>query len=242
MSVADRVRQFDFYRDTFAFANELHWQYLVDEKTGRVTTRKNDPPPNYAHRCFVVVRSARQFFLHARFDPAKEPLTENDYCQRIREVVQRCPWEESAEAGRIEFPGFSSLREFSGAHEAALKASCGGAWQSYVNRRHWRMLVPFWRAHQEKEAAQLEAAVHRSWPPIVHVVRFPTLTINHALLIFGAQRTADGIDFAIYDPNLPAAPSLLQFSARDGRFVLPRTIYWAGGRVDVYETYRGGMF
>src|SRR3954471_21678366 len=119
MSVADGVRQFDFYRDTFAFANELHWQYLVDEKTGRVTTRKNDPPPNYALRCFVVVRSARQFFLHARFDPERQPLSETEYRRRIREVVRRCAWETSAESDRIEFPGFGSLREFSAVHEAA---------------------------------------------------------------------------------------------------------------------------
>src|SRR4051812_21093473 len=97
-TVAEATRRFDFFRDTFAFRNELHWEYLIDEKTGRVSTRKNDPPPTYAHRCFVVVRSARQFLFHARFTPDKPAISEAQYAEKIREVVKRAPWERSAAA------------------------------------------------------------------------------------------------------------------------------------------------
>jgi hypothetical protein len=235
LSVPEAIGQFDFYRDTFAFRNELHWEYLVDGKTGRVTTRRNEPRPTYAHRCFVVVRSARQFLFHARFAPEKPAITEDEYRGRIRQVVSRPAWEQSSLNNRVEIPGYAGLREFSEAHAQSLKKSCGPVWHSYVNRKHWRMLFPFSRAGQAQEAERLVGRTDSL--PIIHVVRFPQLTINHALMIFGATRTGEGIEFGIYDPNLPEAPSTLKYSAKDKTFYLPRNIYWAGGRVDVYETY-----
>src|SRR5438874_11117035 len=143
VSVDAAARSFDFFRDTFAFRNELVWQYLIDEKTGAVTTRKNDPAPTYAHHCFVLARSAKQFFLHARFDASQPQTSESAYAQKIRQLLKRHVAHESSEHDRIVFPGFNGLREFSSTHEKLLKANLGGAWQSYVNRRHWRMLFPF---------------------------------------------------------------------------------------------------
>lgn len=54
-------RRFEFARDSFAFANELVWEYRFDAVTGKTTFSQRVPPPNYAHRCFVLARSARQF-------------------------------------------------------------------------------------------------------------------------------------------------------------------------------------
>jgi hypothetical protein len=240
-TVAAPARTFDFFRDTFAFRNELYWEYLVDDKTGRVTTRKVVPPPTYAHRCFVVVRSARQFFFHARFEPDAPPLSETAYAERIRTVVRRSDCAPSLDSDRLEIPGFASLREFSAAHAPLLKANCGGAWQSYFNRGHYRMIFPMSRAHQAREVERLQCEIASGRAPIIHVLRFPQLTINHALLVFAAQRTNDGIHFSTYDPNLPQEPSSLFYSAASRTFDLPRNIYWPGGRVDVYETYRPGL-
>ena len=52
-------RRLDFDRDTLAFANELVWEYHFDEATGATTTRRRVPPPDYALRCFVLVRAVR---------------------------------------------------------------------------------------------------------------------------------------------------------------------------------------
>src|SRR5271169_1694968 len=60
-------RPFNFQTDTFAFANQLVWEYQFDEH-GKWTSHARNPPPDYSHHCFVVARSARQFFEHARFD------------------------------------------------------------------------------------------------------------------------------------------------------------------------------
>jgi hypothetical protein len=241
-SVEAATRSFDFFRDTFAFRNELIWEYFIDEKTGAMITCKNDPPPTYAHHCFVVVRSAKQFFLHARFDSTQHESSPNNYAQKIRALVKRHVDRPSADSERILFPGFSSLREFSAARENLLKANLGGAWQSYINRRHWRMLFPFTRKNIADEARHLANRIARGHTPVVHVFRFPQLTINHALLLFGVEQSESGFTFATYDPNLPAAPSTLHYIAAEHRFELPRNIYWAGGAVNVYETYTGTKF
>jgi len=241
-SVEAATRSFAFFRDTFAFRNELIWEYLIDEKTGAVTTRKNEPRPTYAHRCFVVVRSAKQFFLHARFDPSQPECSDSEYAEKIRAIAKSHVDIPSSDRDRIVFPGFSSLREFSAAHENLLKANLGGAWQSYINKRHWRMIFPFTQRSIAAEARLLADRAEKGHTPVVHVFRFPQLTINHALLIFGVEQTAAGLTFTTYDPNLPAGPSTLHYIAKENRFDLPRNIYWAGGMVHVYETYTGTKF
>jgi hypothetical protein len=241
-SVEAAVRSFDFFRDTFSFRNELMWEYLVDENTGAMTTRKNDPPPTYAHHCFVVARSAKQFFIHARFDPTQPACSDREFAEKIRVIVKRHVDRESSESERIVFPGFSNLREFSAAHEKTLKANLGGSWQSYVNKRHWRMIFPFTKKSIVAEARLLTDLVTRGKTPVIHIFRFPQLTINHALLLYGVEKTETGLTFTTYDPNLPEAPSSLHYIAAENRFDLPRNIYWAGGMVHVYETYTGSKF
>jgi hypothetical protein len=138
----EQRRRFSFERDTFTFANELYWEYRFDPATGATTTITNNPPPTYAHRCFVMVRSARQFFYHARFEPTA-PRAEEAVCRRlIGEVVSRSPRRLSAEAERVIIPGYDCLRAFSAANASLLKAVCGKAWESYFVRSHWRMVFP----------------------------------------------------------------------------------------------------
>jgi hypothetical protein len=54
-------RSFVFEEDTFSYANELVWEYGYDEQ-GRWRGRAREPKPAYTHHCFVVARSAKQFF------------------------------------------------------------------------------------------------------------------------------------------------------------------------------------
>ena len=240
---AEQGRRFDFFRDTFTFRNNLVWEYTFDPQTGSATTRRNtDPDSNYSHRCFVVARSVRQFFYHARFEPEQPPCTVKEFRQRIRAVVSRSPRIPSEEPNRIPFPGFDCLRQFSSAHETLLKENCGGAWQSYFLRSHWRMIFPITRKHQEREAERLRKGIESGKIPILHVVRFPQLTINHALLAFGTRETAEGQEIAIYDPNLPEAPTILYFHRATRTFEMPANIYWGGGALNVYETYKGWFY
>jgi hypothetical protein len=232
-------RRFEFERDTFAFANELHWEYRFDTATGGTTFRRRDPKPDYAHRCFVLTRAARQFLYHARFDPEAAQADEATCRRLIRQVMSRNPRTPSTGGQEVVFPGYASLRQFSQAREAWLKSECGGAWKSYVLRSNWRMVFPISLAHQARTAESLSGEINRDGSPIVHLVRFPKLTINHGMVLFGAEATKAGICFQAYDPNDPEKPTQLSFDCATRSFSLPANRYWAGGRLDVIEIYRG---
>ncbi len=242
LPAAGRPRQFTFEQDTFAFANELVWQYRLDPQTGSMTTFRTVPAPGYAHHCFVMVRSARQFFYHARFAPELPPVDGEFYRRLIRRVVARSARVPSPDGNKVIIPGFASLRAFSESCERLLKAACGGAWQSYCLRSHWRMVFPISRRHQAAMAAELESALDRGGEPIIHLVRFPQLTINHGMILFGKERNGEGLVFKAYDPNIPARPAELRYDAADRGFFLPPNHYWAGGQVDVIHVYQGWVY
>jgi hypothetical protein len=229
---------FSFERDTFAFPNELHWEYRIDATTGKTTTFKNDPPPTYAHHCFVVVRAAKQFFLHAKFDGSLAKASDAEYAERVREVMRRSAEHESSD--KILIPGFANLREFTGAHKQLLQANCGGSWQSYVQRGNWRMVFPISRAHQEREAKKLLTGIGTL--PIVHIVTFPALTINHGIMLFDANDSEDQVEFRAYDPNIVDRPVSLFFDKATRTFNFPRNHYFAGGPLNVYQIYHGLFF
>lgn len=228
---------FQFERDTFAFANELVWEYRCDPATGKITTFRNEPAPTYAHRCFVMVRSARQFFYHARFEPAQAVADEQTCRGLIRKVVSRSPRRPSPDADKLVIPGYDGLRPFSQAQAALLKAECGGAWQSYVLRSHRRMILPISRRHQESMAAQLTSSLPVRRAVIAHIFRFPQLTINHGIVLYDLAETETGLRFTAYDPNQPQQPTELNYHRADRTFYFPRNHYWAGGQVNVVEAF-----
>ena len=134
------------------------------------------------------------------------------------------------------------MRAFSGANERLLKAECGGAWQAYIQRGNWRMIFPFSRRHQEHLARRLQTRLKDGCPLVVHLVRFPQLTINHAVVLFQAAESAAEIKFVVYDPNDPAKPSTLTYDRATRTFTFPPNQYFPGGRVDVYEVYHGHLY
>jgi hypothetical protein len=236
-----RPRRFEFARDSFAFGNETYWEYHFDAATGKTGFSRREPKPAYAHRCFVLTRAARQFLYHARFDPDQK-AADDETCRRlIGEIVARNPRLPCAPEKQIVIPGHASLREFSGACAALLKAGCGGAWQSYVLRSHWRMVFPISRAHQARTAASLDAALKQNVPPIIHLVKFPALTINHSMILFDVTETGQGFAFQAYDPNNTKQPVRLTFDSNTSTFSLPSNHYWAGGELDIIEIYRSWL-
>lgn len=232
------ARRFCFERDSFAFANELHWAYHFDAASGRTTFTRREPKPDYALRCFVLTRTARQFLYHARFDPEAPATNEIAYRRMIREIVSRNPRMPCPPDRLVVFPGYEGLRKFSAAWEPLLKAECGGAWRSYVLRSHWRMVFPISRAHQARTAGQLATSLCQGGSPLIHLVRFPQLTINHGMILFEVNKTSESLCFEAYDPNDPTKPTQLSYSETQRTFSLPANAYWAGGRLDVIEIYR----
>lgn len=230
-------RRFDFERDVFAYQNELVWQYGYDAH-GKWSSHKRIPSPDYHQHCFVVARSARQFFQNARFDPSLPRADEATYRRLVRKVLATDPRFAPRESERVVIPGYPCLRAFSSEHVSLLKNECGGAWQSYFQRGHWRIVFPFSRRHQSRVADQLVRDLQQGRPPVVHVVRFPQLTINHAVLVFDAHEKGRVLEFSVYDPNDSARPSVLTFDRDRSTFFLPANDYFPGGKVNAYEIYR----
>ena len=103
------------------------------------------------------------------------------------------------------------------------------------------MVFPISRAHQCRTAASLLAAITQNIPPIIHLIKFPALTINHSMIVFAAKESAGGIDFLAYDPNQPAQAVKLSFEQKAKTFTLPPNHYWAGGPLDIIEIYRNWL-
>jgi hypothetical protein len=233
---ATSSKKFSFQADTFDFANELVWAYRYDEN-GRWTGYPRQPKPEYTHHCFVVARATRQFFSNARFDPSQPVVSDDVYRRLIRQVISSNPRKVLPEHQKVVIPGYSDLRRFSQAKETLLKSECGGAWQSYFQRGHWRMLFPFSRSHQERTAHRLGMELATGKPVVVHIVKFPQLTINHAVVLFEANATATEIQFLVYDPNQPARPTSIVYDRATQTFLFASNDYFPGGKLDVYEIY-----
>ena len=232
-----RAGGFRFERDTFAFAHELVWKYHFDPVTGAMTTVTADPPPTYYHRCFVLVRATRQFFYHARFDPALPRPDAPALRKMVRAVVSRDPRRACADAERIAIPGYEGLRALSRDQEQLLKAECGSPWESYFLRSHWRMVFPVWGAQQESVAQKLKRSLPRRGLSLAHLFRFPRITINHGIALYGMAESDHAIEFDAYDPNIPEHPVKLVFDRRRRAFTFAPSCYWGGGAVSVIEIY-----
>ena len=236
------ARRFDFASDSFSFQNELVWAYQADAMTGKRTLVVRNPKPAYAHRCFALARVARQFFYHARFDGDQTVARDEIYRQLVRSVMSRNPRIPSPPEKCILIPGFADLREFSRAQEKLLKTECGGAWRSYFLRSHWRMICPFSRAHQLRTAEGLLAALRANRLPLVHLVKFPALTINHCVVLFAVTETGRGWEFESYDPNNSKEPERLAFDRAARTFFLSPNSCWPGGELNVSHICRSWFF
>lgn len=234
-------RSFSFQNDTFAYANELVWLYRYDEN-GKWTTEKRVPKPNYAQHCFGVARAAQQFLNHAQFVPEQPGVDPECYRKLVRKIRNRSPRKISPPESKIIIPGYANLRQFSVEHEELLKQECGPAWHSYVQRGHWRMVFPFSRSHQAKTAENLRKVLSQDCTAVLHLVRFPKLSINHAVVAYSFTDTPTGTDFLLYDPNRPEGPAVLNYETATRTFFYPAKNYFPGGRVDAYQVYHHWAF
>lgn len=237
MTTTNPVRVFEFERDTFAYPHELVWKYHFDPVTGAMTVERQEPPPTYYHRCFVMVRATRQFFYHARFEPDSPAAGVETYRRLVQQVAGRNVRERCAEPERIVIPGFDGLRSFSRAHERLLKAHCGAPWESYFLRSHWRMIFPVPGWYREMMAKKLKRSLPRRGLTLVHLFRFPRITINHGIALFGYSESEAAIEFEGYDPNIPEHPIKLIYEKPRREFTFAPNRYWGGGPLKVMEIY-----
>jgi hypothetical protein len=230
-------RRFNFERDTFAFHHELVWKYHFDPVTGAMTTYNAEPPPTYYHRCFVLVRATRLFFDYARFAPELPSVDVATYRQLVKKIIACNPRRRCADANRTVIPGFDGLRAFSQVHEALLKAECGAAWESYFLRSHWRMIFKVYGRFQEKMAEKLKRSLQQRGVSLVHLFRFPRITINHGIVLYDFTESGQAIEFTAYDPNIPEHSVKLTYEKQRRVFTFAPNIYWGGGVLSVTEIF-----
>ena len=101
------------------------------------------------------------------------------------------------------------------------------------------MVFPFSGRHQRLTARRLVQDLQQDRPPLVHLVCFPALTLNHVVLLFDFKETEQQIEFAAYDPNQPGQSIQLIYERGARGFYFPKSAYCAGGAVKVYEICRG---
>ena len=104
------------------------------------------------------------------------------------------------------------------------------------------MSFPFTRAHQARTAAALAAALGQNHLPILHLVKFPAMSINHGIILFGVTETARGWEFESYDPNNSKAAEQLTFDRVSQTFFLSENACWPGGELNVSHIYRSWFF
>jgi hypothetical protein len=227
-------------RDVFDFVNGLRWTYSHNATQARAEERRSDNVID--QRCSQMARAVRQFFYASRFEPEAPVVSEEEYARLVDRVMKSSFRHTEKAADPIVIPGFADLRSFSAAYPDTVKRSLGGSWRTYYQRGNWRMIFAFSPKHQRRTAESLLASLEGGRPPIVHVVRFPHITVNHTLLLYRAEATATEIRFLAYDPNDPQHEVSLRYDRGDAQFDFQRTSYWRGGPVSTYEVFRDFLY
>ncbi len=227
-------RHFDFNRDTFSFQNDTLRAYSVDAE-GRLHMHAREKPPEYSRRCFVLVRSTLQFRKFAVFDPRQPKLDDAGYRRLVR-TISRIPIWFPQSGPRIVVPGYADLRSFSKAHPKLLQDNLGAWWPNYFRFGNWRMAYPFPRIWQKNLADELNRKMDAGKIQAVFLTRFRP--INHCLIVYDCKpRAGGGFVFLSYDPNDALHPRPLEFDAQTSSFLLGRTSYFNGGRVNATKAY-----
>jgi hypothetical protein len=236
---APAARPFNYDTDTFAFANETVWNY-VNGAVRDEPSQANKHQREYTRRCFVVTRSAVQFWKFARFDPHAPALSSNQLAERIRQVTERSVWLPSlSKDKRIVFPGYHHLREASAANKGLFEANIGLGWPVYFRTGNMPIVVPVASSIEADLNGEIFHDLHENDPTIVWLYNFPSLNINHVVVIFAGSRSHDHFHYLVYDPNYITGPKKLDYDAKTKTFSYQPTFYFKGGRVTARAIYRG---
>jgi hypothetical protein len=230
-------RPFTFDTDTFSFANETVWNYVngsVHAETSGARKRE------YTRHCFVVTRAAVQFWKFARFDPNEKSLPPAVLADRIREVTGRSVWLPALPPGkRVVFPGYANLRAISAAEPGIFQANIGEGWPVYFRAGNMPIVIPMSHATEAALNSEIVRDLGANLPSIVWLYLFPSLKINHVVVIYKVRRDGNVFRYTVYDPNYAAAPKQLTFNATTRTFSYQPTFYFQGGDVTARAIYRG---
>jgi hypothetical protein len=238
---AGDASEFDFRHDTLAFANSTVFAYEQGKIVSHGNPDHKEKSKRYTRRCFVMSRTVVQFYKFARFDPHASPLDDTELAKRIRDVTRKPPWHPVLPSEqRIVFPGYRDLREMSQVRTRLMQKNIGLGWTAYVRPGNFRMFYLHSKSYQEKMHAELERALGRGDFFIGFLSDFPTLHINHSVLVYAHKggRAPDGTDrYICYDSNHPDGPRELKWIPAKRAFDFQKDQEFVGGFARVFHVY-----
>jgi hypothetical protein len=232
---------FDFNRDTFAFGNETVLDYHEGIAYSRRPSHDKNGPKPYTWRCFVMSRSVEQFKKFARFDPKAPSPNDAELAHRVRIICRQHPWLAPwPDDRRVVIGGYKDLRELSQKRALVLQENIGLGWPTYFRVGNWRMFGVHGRGYQAREHDELEDALRRGDFFVAYLTTYPSLSINHAVLVYThrpPEPDKDEIGYWVYDPNHPEKPRQLDYSLGKREFAFQKDWDFVGGFVRVYHVY-----
>lgn len=237
-----RSNDFQFKRDTLSFANSTVFEY----REGVARLRSPNQPdkektPRYTRRCFVMCRTVVQFKKFARFDPGGRPLNDEELAHRVRELARHPVWEsELPPAQRVVFPGYRNVRQLSEKRGWVLQKNIGLGWPTYFRIGNYRMVYNHSRNYQQKQHDEINKALDRGELFVGFLSDFPTLHINHAVMVYERKPSSPNEKverYNTYDPNHPDGPRELTWFPDKQVFNFEKDEEFVGGFARVFRVY-----
>ena len=234
-----------FGADTFAFANQTVYVYPHGHAEAR-PMRPGDRAATFTLHCFAMCRSVEQFRKFARFDGNLPPVDDATLRVRVRRVLRRGVWRAPLPPQqRVVIPGYADLRALSEGKPQIVQGCIGGGWATYLRPGNYRMLCYWWNGPSEQARAQrtLEDVLAHNDLFVAYLTTYPSLSINHAVLIYGRRTASCGeagsglVRYRVYDPNHPEAPREMVYDVRTRQFSYQKDWDFVGGRVTVLQVY-----
>ena len=231
-------RPLEYPQDTYAFKNETVWNYGGGTVQKGPDTAKSQR--QYTRRCFVLSRSIVQFWKFARFDPDGKRLDDHQLAARIRQVTERSVWLPMLpEKDRVVFPGYHDLREASADRPNVFRENLGQGWAIYFRPGNFPITVPVFRGTEARVNREIYHDLQENYPTIIWAYRFPSLKLNHVLVVLQGTRDATGYHYLLFDPNYDDRLTHLDYNDKTRSFSFQPTYYFKGGYVNVRAMYRG---
>ena len=207
--VAPGPRAFDFATDTLALP------------TRAPALLENQEPLSESalsgHRDAGV---ARQFFLHARFEPGLPPPSNARRFALVREVLGRKADGLPAGDQRVVIPGYANLREFSRLQGHLLRAE---SWLLCACEARTAVAVKAFGKRDEQKVAVVQAlggSLAANRPVLVRLHQQRVLKYDRSLLLVSAQEQDGEMSFQAYDPAVPSGRVQLRFNRESRAFAL----------------------
>jgi hypothetical protein len=234
---APAPRPLEYPRDTYAFKNETVWNYGGGKVQGGPDTTKEER--QYTRRCFVLSRSLVQFWKFAKFEPAGKRLDDKQLAARIRQVTERSVWLPMlADKDRVVFPGYRDLREASADRPDVFRENLGQGWAIYFRPGNYSITVPVDHDIEANLNREMYHDLQENYPTIIWAYRFPSLKLNHVLVVLHGTRDATGYHYLLYDPNYNDRETHLDYDDKTRSFSYQPTYFFKGGYVNVRAMYR----